>query len=315
MKILVTNGLSNSGEIALQSAGFEVINTRVAQEQLENFINKEGIDGIIADGNIQVQQELIDMCPTLKLVGRSGTNMDNIDVQYAIDQGLHVINSSSASSESVAEMVFAHLFGITRFLHQANREMPLEGDMNFKGLQKTFTGNELRGKTLGIIGMENTGIATAKIALGIGMRVVFSNNEPKSVVIPVEFFDGQGVEFNFDAQPFEEVLKSADFVSLHVTETDNYVIGETELSQMKDGVGIINCTQSGSLDEIALINAIENGKVKYAGLDVFEKEPTPEIQLLMNADLSLSPNIANATFEAHERMGKELADQIIRLLG
>lgn len=315
MKILVTNGISNSGEITLQSAGFEVINTKVAQEQLENFILDEGIDAIVVDSNTQIQQELIDACPSLKLIANTSSSMDNIDTQYAIDQGVHIVNTPTATSNSIAEMVFAHLFGMVRFLHQANREMPLEGDMNFKGLQKMFTGTELRGKTIGLIGMNDASIATAKIALGVGMRVAFSNNEPKSVSIPVEFFDGQGVEFNFEAQPFEDVLKDADFISLHVTDFDGYVIGENELSQLKDGVGVINCTKSGSLDEVALVNAIESGKVKYTGLDVFENEPKPEIQLLMNAELSLSPNIANATFEAQERVGKELADQIVRLLG
>lgn len=314
MKILATNGISKSGEIALQSAGFEVLTTKVAQEQLENYINDEQIDVIIVDNNIQIQQELIDMCPSLKLIGHNSTNMDNIDVQYAIDQGLHIVNTPLAAAESIAELVFAHLFGMVRFLHQSNREMPLEGDMNFNMLRKMYVGTELRNKTLGIIGMNDTGIATAKIALGIGMRVVFSHNEPKSIAIPVEFFDGQGVEFNFEAQPYEEVLKAADFVSLHVTDFDGYTIGEKELSQLKDGVGIINCTSAGSLDEVALIKAIESGKVRYAGLDTFENEPTPEIQLLMTPELSLSPKIAENTLEANERTGIELANKIITLL-
>lgn len=314
MKILVTNGISKSGEATLQNAGFEVLIIKVAQEQLENFINEEQVDAVIVNENIQIEQELIDMCPSLKLIGCSSSNMDNIDTQYAIDQGLHVINAASASAESIAELVFAHLFGMVRFLHQSNREMPLEGDMNFNGLQKLYTGSELRGKTLGIIGMNETGIATAKIALGVGMQVVFSNNEPKSVAIPIEFFDGQGLEFNFDAEPLDEVLKVSDFISLHTISAENHIIGAAELSKMKNGVGIVNCTKGGLLDEVALVEAIKNEHVKYAALDAFENQPNPEIQLLMNPELSLSPNIASNTIEVKERAGKELATKIIELL-
>lgn len=314
MKILAIDGISKNGEITLQEAGFEVIITKVAQEQLENYINDNGIDAVLVGSSTQIQQELIDACFSLKLIGYSGSNNDNIDIQYAKDQGLHVINTQEATANSVAELVFAHLFGLARNLHQSNREMPLEGDFNFKGLKKAFTGTELRGKTIGIIGMESDGIATAKIALGLGMKVIFSNNEPKSITIPVEFFDGQGVEFSFDAIAFEEVLSQSDFISLHIASQNDCIFETSEFEKMKNGVGIINCSNGQLIDEVALTNAIENGKVMYAGLDVFENEPKPNIQLLMNPNLSLSPNIKNATIEAKERIGTELANQIIELL-
>lgn len=314
MKILVNDTLSKSGEITLQEAGFEVINTKVAQQQLENFIATENIDAILVDGTTQIQQELIDACPSLKLIACNGNNMDAIDTQYAQDQGLHLVNTTEASANAVAEMVFAHLFGMVRFLHQSNREMPLEGDSNFNGLKKMYMGTELRGKTLGLVGMNETAIATAKIALGIGMNVIFSNNKPKLVVIPIEFFNGQGIEFSFDALPLEEILKQSDFISLHETENEGYTIGSSHLETVKNGVGIVNCTDATLLDEVALINAIKKGRVKYAGLDVFEKAPNPEIQLLMNVDLSLSPQISEQTIEAKDRIGKELASKIIKLL-
>ena len=145
MKILANDGISQSGIDALQQGGFEVITTKVAQVQLEKFINEHQIDAILVRSATQVRQELIDACPSIKLIGRGGVGMDNIDVDYAKDQGLHVINTPAASSSSVAELVFAHLFGMVRFLHQSNREMPLEGDSRFKDLKKAYAaGSELR---------------------------------------------------------------------------------------------------------------------------------------------------------------------------
>ena len=150
MKILANDGISQSGIDALKQGGFEVITTKVAQVQLEKFINEHQIDAILVRSATQVRQELIDACPSIKLIGRGGVGMDNIDVDYAKDQGLHVINTPAASSSSVAELVFAHLFGMVRFLHQSNREMPLEGDSRFKDLKKAYaSGSELRGKKIG----------------------------------------------------------------------------------------------------------------------------------------------------------------------
>lgn len=313
MKILTPNKLSTSSEATLQQAGFEILTTKVAQEQLENYINEHQIDAIIADNYTEIHQEMIDVCPSLKLIGISNSN-EHIDVAYAKEQGLHVVNATEASANAIAELVFAHLLGMVRYLHQANREMPLEGDMNFSGLKKQFTGIELRGKTLGLIGMDASAIATAKIALGLGMHVIMSNHEPKTVSIPLDFFDGQGVEFTFEASPLNEVLKSADFISLHTSDIEGYVLSTAEFEQMRDNIGIVNCTNSNSLDEVALVAAIEADKIKYAGLDVFENQPNPEIQLLMNVDLSLSPNINSETIEAKTRADMELANQIIELL-
>lgn len=313
MKILTPSKLSTTSEATLQQAGFEVLTTKVAQEQLENYINDQQIDVVITNNSIQIHQELIDACPSLKLIGISSST-EHIDIEYAKEQGLHIIHTTEASANAVAELIFAHLLGMVRFLHQANREMPLEGDMNFNGLKKLYQGTELRGKTLGLIGMDATAIATAKIALGLGMQVVMSNHEPKSVSIPLDFFDGQGIEFTFEAVPLNEVLKNADFISLHTSDIEGYVLSTAEFEQMKTGVGVVNCTSSNSLDELALVKAIESGNVKYAGLDVFENQPNPEIQLLMNVDLSLSPNIHKETIEAKTRADMELANKIIERL-
>jgi len=315
MKILANDGISQSGIAILESNGFDVITTKVAQNQLENFINENSIDAILVRSSTQVRQELIEACPSIKLIGRGGVGMDNIDVEYAIDNGLHVINTPNASSSSVAELVFAHLFGMVRFLHQLNREMPLEGDTRFKDLKKDFgNGTELRGKTLGIVGVGRIGKEVAKIALGIGMKVIATDAFVGNATINVPFYTGQSIDIEIETEPIAEVLKHADFITLHIPSQDNYIIGHDQFDSMKDGVGVINAARGGLIDEVALVNAIETGKVKYAGLDVFEKEPTPEIQLLMNPDISLTPHIGAATVEAQNRIGEELAAQIVKLL-
>ena len=312
MKILVNEGITQGGVDILESKGFEVIITKVAQEQLENYINDNSIDAILVKNNTQIQQELIDGCPTLKLIASAGT-MDNIDVQYAIDQGLQVVNSKEGSANATAELVFAHLSGLARSLHQANREMPLEGDMNFKGLQKLYHGIELRGKTLGLIGINNSSLATAKIALGYGMKVVFSDPEVVETSVELEFFDGQTLHFDFNSIPFDELLEESDFITVHLN-SDNFRLGEAEFKKVKEGAIILNCVKGGLVDEIALVEAIEKGPIRYAALDAFENQPNPEIQLLMNPNLSLSPNIAEATNEAQQKISIELANQIANLL-
>jgi len=291
------------------------LNIKVAQNQLESYINTNGIDAVLVRSATEIRQELLEACPSIKLIGRGGVGMDNIDVQFAEDQGIHVINTPEASSIAVAELVFAHLFGLARFLHQANREMPLEGDTRFNDLKKMYAeGIELRGKTLGIIGFGRIGQETAKIALGMGMKVIATDIFIQNATISLNFFDGQKVNFNIDTVSKEAVFKEADFISIHTPSTENYLIDQNEIQQMKPGVGIINTARGGILNEVALVNAIEEGKVLFAGLDVFEKEPTPEMQLLMNPELSLTPHIGAATKEAQDRIGSELANQIIALL-
>ena len=314
-KILANDGISSSGIKALEEAGFEVITTTVAQEQLVNFINDNEVIALLVRSATQVRKELIDSCPGLKLIGRGGVGMDNIDVSYAKDKGIHVINTPASSSESVAELVFAHLFGGVRFLYDANRNMPLEGDKNFKALKKNYAkGTELRGKTLGVLGFGRIGQATAKIALGIGMKVIYHDPFMEEATLSLSFYDDRSLAFAFQSISKEELLQSADFITLHVPAQNDYVIGKKELAMMKNGVGLVNAARGGVIDEVALIAAIDNGKVAFAGLDVFESEPSPEIQILMHPKISLSPHIGAATGEAQDRIGTELAEQIKTLL-
>lgn len=315
MKVLANDGISNSGIEALEAAGFDVNTTTVAQEQLIDYINKNNITVLLVRSATKVRKDLIDACPNLKIIGRGGVGMDNIDVEYARQKGIHVINTPAASSHSVAELVFAHLYGLARFLHNANRDMPLDGDSKFKELKKAYAkGTELKGKTLGVIGFGRIGQATAKVAIGAGMKVIAFDPFIENANLELEFFDGQKLNFNIETVSKDEVIKNSDFLTLHVPAQKEYVIGKNEFDNMKNGVIIANAARGGVLDEVALVNAIESGKVARAALDVFEKEPQPEIQLLMNANLSLTPHTGAATNEAQDRIGVELADQIKSLL-
>ncbi len=316
MKVLANDGISKSGIDSLEKGGYEVITTTVAQEQLINYINKHQISVLLVRSATTVRKDLIDACPSLKIIGRGGVGMDNIDVEYAKSKGLHVINTPAASSHSVAELVFGHLYGLSRFLHNSNRDMPLEGDTNFKGLKKAYAkGTELKGKTLGVLGFGRIGQATAKVALGAGMKVIAFDPFLEKANLELEFFDGQKVNFEIETISKEDVLKQADFITLHVPAQKEYVIDEAEFNMMKDGVIIVNAARGGVINEVALVKAIENGKVARAALDVFEKEPKPEMQLLMNPALSLTPHTGAATNEAQDRIGTELASQIISILG
>ena len=315
INILANDGISNSGVEVLEKHGFNVITTNVAQEQLENYINKEDISVILVRSATTVRKELIDNCPRLKIIGRGGVGMDNIDVDYAISKGINVINTPAASSASVAELVFAHLYGGVRFLHESNRSMPLEGDTNFKKLKKAFAkGTELRGKTIGIIGFGRIGRETAKIAIGVGMNVIAYDKFIENVDLKLEFMAGKSIDFNIKISKFGDLLENSDFISLHVPAQKKYVIDKAEFSKMKEGVGIINAARGGVINEVELGLAIKSGKVAFAGLDTFENEPKPEIQLLMNSKLSLTPHIGAATNEAQDRIGIELANQIIETL-
>lgn len=315
MKVLANDGISKSGIKALEKGGFEVITTKVAQEQVANFINTNDVKVILVRSATKVRKDIIDACPGLKIIGRGGVGMDNIDVAYAREKGLHVINTPASSSESVAELVFAHLFTGVRFLHDSNRNMPLEGDTNFEGLKKAYAnGIELRGKTLGIIGFGRIGQAVAKMALGLGMKVIAADKYVNEAVIRVDFYNGQFINVEIVTESLDDVIKHSDFITLHVPAQDGYVIDKEEFQLMKDNVGIVNCARGGVINEVALIEALDEGKVLFAGLDVFEKEPTPEIQILMHPKISLTPHIGAATEEAQDRIGTELAEQIISLL-
>lgn len=315
MKILANDGISQSGVDALTQTGFEVITVNVAQEQLVDYINNNNIVGLLVRSATTARKELIDNCPGLKLIGRGGVGMDNIDVDYAKSKGLHVINTPAASSASVAELVFAHLYGGVRFLYSSNRNMPLEGEANFKGLKKAYAkGVELRGKTLGIIGFGRIGQEVAKIGLGVGMNIIAADKFIENATVTVSLATGDHIDVTLEMQKFDHVVSNADFISLHVPSQKSYVIDAAVFSKMKKGAGIINAARGGVIDEVALVDALDSGHLSFAALDTFENEPKPEIKLLMHDKISLTPHIGAATLEAQDRIGEELAAQITSLL-
>ena len=315
MKVLANDGLDQSGIDGLQKAGFEVITTKVPQEELINYINENQVRTLLVRSATKVRKDIIDACPSLKIIGRGGVGMDNIDVEYAREKGINVINTPAASSASVAELVFAHLFSGCRFLTDSNRKMPVEGDSKFAELKKAYTkGVELRGKTIGIIGFGRIGQEVAKIALGLGMRVLAVDNFAEKVNLKVEFFNGQSVDFEIKTQSKEEVLKEADFVTLHVPAQKEFVIGQKEFDLMKNGAALVNCARGGVVDEEALLKALDSGKLAFAGLDVFINEPTPAKSVLSHPKISLTPHTGASTNEAQDRIGISLAEQIISIL-
>ena len=316
MKILANDGLDQSGIDALTDKGFEVITTKVPQELLVEYINENNIRTVLVRSATQIRKELIDACPSIEIIGRGGVGMDNIDVDYARSKNIHVINTPSASSESVAELVFAHLFSGARFLQDSNRKMPIIGDSEFAKLKKSYEkGIELRSKTIGIIGMGRIGQEVARIALGLGMRVIAADNNVGRASIKVKFYNNQFINVDIETEPLEGVLRHADFITLHVpAQKDGYMIGEKEFAMMKDGVAVVNCSRGGVIDEEAMISALDSGKVAFAGLDVFINEPTPSKQILNHPKISLTPHTGASTVEAQDRIGLSLAEQICSIL-
>ena len=317
MKILANDGIAPIGKKQLEEAGFTVVTETVPQEELISEINKQNYVAILVRSATKVRKDIIDSCPNLKLIGRGGVGMDNIDVAYAREKGLHVINTPAASSQSVAEQVIAHLFGLVRSLYDSNREMPNNGSSDFKVLKKKYAkGIELRGKTLGVIGIGRIGQATAKYALGCGMDIVAYDPYISEANINVDVAD-QKVNVNIKTTSFDEVLSKSDFITLHIpAQADGKaVIGDSEFNKMKDGVMIVNAARGGVIDEDALINNLNNNKVAAAALDVFVNEPTPREDLLKHPKISLTPHTGAATLEAQDRIGEELASQIKELLG
>lgn len=313
IKILANDGLSPAGIAKLEGAGFQVDSTKVAQEQLAQYILDHKVDALLVRSATKVRQDLIDATlGTLKFVGRGGVGMDNIDVDYARSKGLVVQNTPAASTRSVAELVFAHLFGMVRFLFDSNQKMPLEGDSQFKQLKKNYgAGTELQGKTLGIIGFGRIGQEVARMAFALGMEVKAVDPFVEQAEIELALAQGQKAHFTVKPESLDDVLAQADFLSLHIAGAGKALIGAAEIAKMKDGAGIVNTARGGVVSEEALLAALDAGKLKYAGLDVFENEPEPALKVLMSPYTSLSPHIGAATLEAQERIGLEMAEHII----
>jgi D-3-phosphoglycerate dehydrogenase len=313
MKVLANDGISKSGITQLEKSGFKVITDKVNQEDLITYINDNLIEVILVRSATQVRKDIVDNCPSIKIIGRGGVGMDNIDVEYAKEKGLLVINTPAASSQSVAELVMAHLFSISRNVFDSNRNMPNSGATNFKVLKKKYAkGVELRGKTLGIIGFGRIGQFTAKYGLGSGMKILAYDPFTDNATINLEIAN-QELAVSISTVKLDNLLENSDFISLHVPmpKDGKAVIGSDEFNSMKEGVRIVNASRGGVIDENALTEALKSGKVSFAALDVFVGEPSPSSEILNNDKISLTPHIGAATTEAQDRIGTELAEKII----
>jgi D-3-phosphoglycerate dehydrogenase len=316
MKILANDGISAAGQQALETAGYTVITTKVAQDEIPNYLNNEGVEILLVRSATTARAALIDACPNLKLIGRGGVGMDNIDVSYAREKGITVINTPASSSQSVAELVMGHLFAISRFLHDSFKNME-NGD--FSTLKKNYgKGVELRGKTIGILGFGRIGQSLASYALGAGMNVVPITHTEKEYEIPVSIGNGTQVMVKLQSVTMcNETLGLLDYLSIHVPKQANgsAVIGSSEFSAMKRGIRLVNAARGGVIDEQALLDALANGTVAAAALDVFNNEPNPDQRLISHPNIACTPHIGAATNEAQDRIGEELAELIIGQFG
>ncbi|WP_448699023.1 D-2-hydroxyacid dehydrogenase [Mucilaginibacter sp. AW1-3] len=310
MKILANDGIDPAGKALLEAAGFTIDTVNIPQEELPARLNE--YDAITVRSATKVRKALIDACPNIKLIGRGGVGVDNIDVNYAKEKGVAVFNTPASSSLSVAELVFGHLFTGVRFLHDSNRKMPVEGGTKFNDLKKAYAkGIELGGKTIGILGFGRIGREVAKMAIGLGMDVLAFDVYDFNPEVELTLGGGIKVKASVKRATKEEIIKSADFITLHTPFIDKPILGAEEFAEMKKGVAIVNCSRGGLIDELALVDALDSGKVSFAGLDVYDNEPTPRQEILTHPKISLTPHIGAATNEAQERIGVELANLII----
>ena len=306
-RILANDGIEADGKSALESAGFTVDTNKVEQADLVSAL--QNFEILIVRSATKVRKDLIDACPHLKIVARGGVGMDNIDVEYARTKGIQVINTPNASSRAVAELAMAHMFSLSRLLHQSNSQMRDEA-ADFNALKKKYSaGTQLSGKTLGIVGFGRIGQELAKMAIGLGMKVIAVDPMLSNVNLK---FNLNGNEFSIDVKTakMDELLAASDYISLHVPSSQKPILGAEEMAKMKKGACIINTARGGTVDEAALLDGLKSGQLGGAGVDAFVNEPTPSKEILSNLKISLSPHIGGSTAEAQLAIGLELAEKI-----
>ena len=300
MKVLVSDGIEAIGEKILKDAGFEVVNQKMSPEELlKNIVN---FSAIIVRSATKVTKEVIDNGTNLKCIARGGVGLDNIDTIYAKEKGIPVLNTPGASSISVAELAIAHMFAVSRFLNHSNIEM-----RQGKWPKKEYAhGMELTGKTLGLFGIGNIGKEVAKRAIGLGMTVIAYDPFIKEV------------DLNVKLVTKDEIISNSDYISLHIplNKAEGAVLTSKEFLKMKKGVIIINCARGGVVSEKDLLEALNNGTVRAAGIDVFENEPVTEAQteLINHPNVSITPHIGASTDEAQDRVGIEISTKVVNVL-
>jgi D-3-phosphoglycerate dehydrogenase len=315
--ILANDGIHPEGKKLLEAAGFQVQTNKVSQEELASFIKDKSVVGVLVRSATQITEKELTASSSLKVIGRAGAGLDNIDLKAAETNGVTVLNTPAASSQSVAELVLAHLFTVSRFLQLSNREMPVSGTTDFGKLKKSYAkGSELQGKTLGIVGIGRIGQALAKMALGLGMKVVAHDPFIPEVGLSFDVHIYGEVKVSLSTISLDELLGQSDVISFHVPKPkDGSMINASEFRNMKEGVILINASRGGVINENDLLVALDSGKVAAAGLDVFENEPIPKAELLNHPRISATPHIGASTNEAQTRIGVELAEKVIAAIG
>ena len=294
-KVLVSDGLQDGAINKLLESGFEVVNKHYDKESLGEVL--KGFDALVIRSATKVTKEVLEAQKggNLKLIVRAGVGIDNIDIKAAIETGVTVKNTPNSSSDSVAELALAHMFAVARFVGTSNYTMR-KGEWN----KKVYEGIEISGKTLGIIGMGRIGRSLASKATSLGMKVVYAD------------LFGKQNDLNYDYLELNDLLKISDFISLHVPydKENGSLIKKEELAIMKDGAYIINCARGKVVDEAALLEALDSGKISGAGIDVFEIEPNTNEALVNHPRVSCTPHIGASTSEAQERIGDEVVSVV-----
>ena len=312
MKVLANDGISQNSKKELIDLNFKIFDTKIDQSELIKYINRNHIEIILVRSATIINSEILNNCKSIKLIGRAGVGLDNIDLISAKKNNVRVFNTPNASSISVAELVISHLLSANRNLHITNRSMPLNGETKFKEIKSHSSEcKEVMFKTLGIIGLGRIGQEVAKRAFSLGMNVIAFDKKIEKIKIHLDHIKNQNIFFDLITSSLDDVLKESDFITLHIPKiNDKPFIGRDEFDIMKKGVGIINTSRGGLIDESELIKFLNNKKVSFAALDVYENEPVPNIQLLMHDKISLSPHIGGSTVEAQERIGDEIVKEI-----
>lgn len=295
MKVIICDKTEKEYIEQMRAAGLTVdVRDDITPEQL--LVELPNYDGMVVRSRTKVRKDLIDVCPNLKVIVRGGAGLDTIDHEYAKSKGIAVMNTPLANSKSVAELAIGYMLMLARSLYAASATMKAE-----KWEKKAFNGDEIGGKTLGLIGIGNIGKETARRAIAMDMTVVAY--DPYVNEIP------DGIKL----VSLDELLAQADYISLHLPKTkeSTNMIGAEQFAKMKNGVRIVNCARGGIVNEDALYEALTNGKVAGAALDVFNEEPPTDWKLAKLDNVIASPHIGAATKEAQARVGAEVAEKLI----
>ena len=299
-KILISDGLDGRGQSILRAAADVDYRDKTSPEELIQIVSD--YDALVIRGQTRVTADVLDAASRLKVIGRAGVGVDNIDLEAAKKHNVTVVNAPMSTTVAVAELAFGLLIAMAREIPRADASMK-QGEW----IKKQFEGVELNGKTLGIIGFGRIGMEVGKRAAAFGMNVVVYDPNVK---------EHELVESNAEPVSLQDLFAWSDFISLHLplnVQTRD-LLGPMAFSQMKDGVRIISTARGGIIDEEALFHALKSGKVAGAALDVFEKEPPGLTELVSHPRVIATPHIGAQTAEAQSRAAEDIANEVLSAL-